>query len=365
MIRADTADYSALFLRDTPLLDTRSPVEFAAGAFPTAVNLPLMSDEERRQVGICYKQHGQRAAIELGHRLVAGDVRARRIERWCQFARENPEGYLYCFRGGLRSATVREWLCEAGVDYPLVEGGYKAMRRFLLESLEQTVTAGGFLLVAGKTGSGKTRVIDAVPGAIDLEGLAKHRGSSFGRLLDEQPSQIDFENALAVSLLRLIDRDDRTVLLEDEGRLIGRISLPSTLREKMQRSPLLVVEESLVSRVSVIVEDYIDNLGARYRNRYGSAGDLRHRQHLGEGLERIKKRLGGTLYARIDQLLREAFSSAQPETAEELHRQWIELLLVEYYDPMYEYQMSKREGRIIARGTRLEIIERARDALSL
>jgi tRNA 2-selenouridine synthase len=362
MNREDTADYRSLFLRDTPLLDTRSPGEFSKGAFPAAVNLPLMTDEERHQVGICYKRHGQSAAIELGHRLVAGDVRARRIEGWCKFARENPDGYLYCFRGGLRSATVREWLREAGIEYPLVRGGYKAMRRFLLESLEFSIDSASLLLIAGKTGTGKTRVIDAVPGSIDLEGLAKHRGSSFGRLLDEQPSQIDFENALAIALIRLLDSERRTVLLEDEGRLIGRISLPASLREKMQQAPLLVVEEPLVSRVDVIMEDYITDLGAQYRARCGTEGDLRHRQHLREGLARIKKRLGGALHAEIDQLLCQAFASAQPETAERLHRQWIELLLVKYYDPMYEYQMGKREGRVIARGTRTEIIERAGEA---
>ena len=122
MIREDTADYHSLFLQDTPLIDTRAPVEFARGAFPCAVNLPLMTDDERRRVGICYKEQGQQAAIELGRRLVNGDLRARRIESWCRFAREHPEGYIYCFRGGLRSTTAREGMREAGVDYPLLQG---------------------------------------------------------------------------------------------------------------------------------------------------------------------------------------------------------------------------------------------------
>jgi tRNA 2-selenouridine synthase len=127
----------------------------------------------------------------------------------------------------------------------------------------------------------------------------------------------------------------------------------------MQQAPLLVVEEPLVSRVGVIMEDYITDLGAQYGSRCGTEGVVRHRQHLREGLARIKKRLGGALHAEIDQLLCEAFASMQPETAERLHRQWIERLLVKYYDPMYEYQMGKREGQVIARGTRKEIIERA------
>ena len=96
MARDDTADYRALFLTDVPLMDTRAPVEFARGAFPTAANLPLMTDEERHQVGIRYKESGQASAIELGHSLVTGEVREARTRSWCDFARAHPDGYLYC-----------------------------------------------------------------------------------------------------------------------------------------------------------------------------------------------------------------------------------------------------------------------------
>lgn len=371
MTLEDTADYRALFLRDTPLLDTRAPVEFSKGAFPGAINLPLMTDDERRQVGICYRERGQAAAIDLGHSLVAGDVRARRLEAWCQFARQNPDGALYCFRGGLRSETVQRWMRDCGVEYPRVPGGYKAMRRFLLDSLESGIREGNFLLVAGKTGTGKTRVIHAVANAVDLESLAHHRGSSFGRLLEEQPTQIDFENALAIALLRRQAHDSDldsaqpdglpTVLLEDEGRLIGRLSLPAELREKMQVSPMLVVEEPLDQRVQVILEDYIHDLGQRYRQGYPGEEAERHQRHLRDGLARIRKRLGGALHGEIDGQLVAAFSCTDTESAERLHRRWIELLLVKYYDPMYEYQMSNREGELVARGPRREIIEIARD----
>ena len=356
MSRQDTADFRALFLRDTPLIDTRAPVEFFRGAFPTAVSLPLMTDEERHLVGIRYKESGQAAAIELGHQLVSGELREARTEAWCRFAREHPDGYIYCFRGGLRSSTARQWMREAGVDYPLVIGGYKAMRRFLLEALERSAATARFLLVAGKTGVGKTRVIDAVERAVDLEGLARHRGSSFGRLLDPQPSQIDFENALSIALLRRLEESAAPVVLEDEGKLVGRISLPRVLRERMQASGLLVVEEPLESRVQVIFEDYVLDLGERYRQRHGAQGPPRHSHHLREGLERIRKRLGGVLYREIDDLMQRGFAG---EPA--LHHQWIERLLVKYYDPMYEYQIQQRAGEVIARGSREEIIRHARE----
>ncbi len=359
MAREDTADYRALFLANAPLMDTRAPVEFARGAFPNAVNLPLMSDTERHEVGIRYKQSGQAAAIELGHQLVAGASREARIQGWCEFARRHPDGYLYCFRGGLRSSTARQWMREAGVDYPLVLGGYKAMRRFLLEELERSVDAAQLLLVAGKTGCGKTRVIEAVERAVDLEGLARHRGSSFGRLLDPQPSQIDFENALSIALLRSL-ATGATLVLEDEGKLIGRLSLPHRLRDRMREAPLLVVEESVASRVEVIFADYIVDLGRRYTDRHGEEGAQQHEMHLREGLSRVRKRLGGVLYTEIDSLMVEAFTHRD----DALHRRWIELLLVKYYDPMYDYQIAQREGEVMAAGSREAIITRARELAS-
>jgi tRNA 2-selenouridine synthase len=361
-MRPDTDDYREIFLQGLSLIDTRAPVEFAKGAFPTAHNLPLMSDEERELVGIRYKEAGQASAIELGNELVQGSLKNDRVQSWCDFAAEHPEGYIYCFRGGLRSQTSQRWMREVGCEYPLVRGGYKAMRRFLIEEMERGLTRAELTLVAGKTGTGKTRVIEALDRAIDLEGLANHRGSTFGHMPDPQPAQIDFENALSIELLRLMAQDDARVILEDEGRLIGRTSLPESLRDKMQHSPLLVVEEPLQSRVQVILEDYVHDLGARYRQAAGQEeGKLLHRQQLVDGLGRIKKRLGGELHAQIEGQMQLAFEQEPSAVDDDLHRQWIEYLLVQYYDPMYDYQMGKREGAILARGSRAEITALARN----
>jgi len=359
-MRSDTDNYRQLFLEDPPLMDTRAPVEFAQGAFPNAVNLPLLNDGERERVGIRYRERGQRAAVELGGELVSGDVKARRLESWCRFARDNPRGYLYCFRGGLRSRTVQQWLGEAGTHYPLVAGGYKAMRRFLLAELDRSLTTAGLLLVAGKTGTGKTRVVESVERSADLEGFARHRGSSFGSLPGRQATQTDFENALSIRLLRLLDGDDRDILLEDEGKLIGPICLPAALRERMQSAPLLVVEEPLEARVDIILDDYIRDLGSRYRQCHGERGERFHRRHLLDALARIRKRLGGLLHSRLETRVAGAFAAPAAER-EALHRQWIRTLLLEYYDPMYEYQMERRGGSVLLRGSRREIIACARE----
>jgi len=357
----ETDDYRGLFLDPTPMLDLRSPSEFARGAFPAAASLPLMTDEERAKVGICYKERGQRAAVELGHRLVSGDTRAARVSHWVAFARNHPGGCLYCWRGGLRSELVQQWLAGEGIDYPRVRGGYKALRRFLLEELERSVAAGAFILVSGRTGTGKTRVIERLVRAVDLEGLAVHRGSTFGRLPAPQPSQIDFENALSIELMRLLARAPGPVLIEDEGRLIGRLYLPENLRLAMKRAPLAVVEESLPRRVDVVLQDYIVDLGRRYLLLHGEEGSNIHREKLQGDLARIARRLGGERLKQVSAMMDSAFDNQWRGGDVAGHRDWIAFLLQHYYDPMYDYQLTQREGRVLFRGHRDAVLTWARE----
>lgn len=355
-LRPDTDDYRQLFLRDLPLMDTRAPTEFARGAFPAAVSLPLMTDDERARVGTCYKQEGQAAAIALGHSLVQGSVKAERLAAWIAFARENPAGYLYCFRGGLRSQIVQQWLAEAGVHYPRIRCGYKAMRQYLLEELERCIDAAHIVLVSGRTGSGKTRVIQALSRSVDLEGLANHRGSTFGALLSPQPSQIDFENRLAIALMKRLAGDDKRVVLEDEGKLIGRLALPQSLRDRMQEAPLLELDIPLEERVTVVLEDYVVDLGQRYRDAFGDTGPQQHRERLQADLARTRKRLGGERYQTVSSLMETAFDAQEGNGAIDGHRAWITLLLRDYYDPMYDYQMRQRSGERLMVGDREQVI---------
>lgn len=346
-MRDNSADYRAIFLNDTPLMDMRAPVEFNKGAFPNAVNLPLMADIERQKVGTCYKQKGQQAAIELGHQLVSGTVKAGRVEAWAAFSKANPDGYLYCFRGGLRSQIAQQWLREAGIDYPRVTGGYKAMRSFLIDTLEQAVAECEFVIVGGMTGTGKTEVIAAVENSIDLEGHANHRGSSFGKRASGQPSQIDFENRLAIDLLKRQARGQQQFVLEDESRLIGSCALPLPLNQGMQRFPMVWLEDSFEDRVQRIMRDYVIDLCAEFLALHGEdEGFALFAARLLQSLDNIRKRLGGELHARLRLIMEQALAEQSGSGVVELHRGWIEGLLSEYYDPMYVYQRESKAERI-------------------
>jgi tRNA 2-selenouridine synthase len=357
-MRDDARDYRQLFLDGVPLMDARAPVEFAKGAFPHSVNLPLMTDVERQKVGTCYKQHGQQAAIELGHRLVSGATRAARIEAWAAFARANPNGYLYCFRGGLRSQIVQQWLkSEAGIDYPRVVGGYKAMRSFLIETTEQALAECDFVLVGGLTGTGKTDVLDRLPNAVDLEAHANHRGSSFGKRALPQPAQIDFENRLAIDLLRQRAAGRRQFVLEDESRLIGICSLPLELYQGMQRFPLVWLEDSFEGRVRRIRRDYVVDLCAEFVALHGEEGFDRFAERMLKSLDNILKRLGGERHQRIRALLQAALDEQRRSGSVERHDAWIECLLREYYDPMYAYQRENKADRIEFAGDQAAVVE--------
>ena len=360
-------DYRQLLLDGTPMIDVRAPIEFASGALPNAVNLPLMSDDERHQVGICYKEQGQQAAIALGHQLVQGDVKAQRIEAWQSFMSANPNAVLYCARGGLRSQLSQEWLAEAGIQCPKVTGGYKSLRGFLFNylndyclqdhPLNKDRNPEKFIILSGMTGTGKTDIMLQLETGIDLEGAANHKGSSFGRPLNGQPAQIDVENRIALDLLKIEkNHPGKTVILEDESRNIGARHLPPCLADLMAQSPIVVIELPLEERIDRLWQEYVIE---RYNNTlayHGDRGEEEFSQYLVDSLLRVKKRLGGKRTQEILALMESAIAIQQIDDFAS-HRQWLNALTVDYYDPMYSYQLSKKQERVLFRGDRAEVME--------
>ncbi|KUM44143.1 tRNA 2-selenouridine(34) synthase MnmH [Pseudomonas sp. EpS/L25] len=362
--REDARDLRALFLSEVPLIDVRAPVEFAKGAFPMATNLPLMNDLERQRVGTRYKQQGQQAALELGHQLVSGAVKEQRIQAWAAFAQAHPEGYLYCFRGGLRSQISQQWLrSEGGIAYPRVVGGYKAMRTFLIETLQQALAECRFVVVGGMTGTGKTEVVAQLANAVDLEGHANHRGSSFGKRATPQPGQIDFENRLAIDLLRRRHAGQTSFVLEDESRLVGRCSLPLELHQGMQQFPLVWLDDSRENRVERILRDYVVDLAAEFIALHGpEQGFALFAEQLRKSLSGIAKRLGGERFQRLSAILEAALAEQERSGDVAVHRGWIEGLLAEYYDPMYAYQRESKAARVVFSGDQAAVVDYLRRA---
>ena len=356
-------NFNEIFLNDIPLIDTRAPVEFNRGTFPSATNLPLMIDRERSAVGACYKEQGSDAAVGLGHQLVSGAIKEERVNAWIDFVDQHQDGALFCFRGGMRSQISQSWLSDRGIEYPRIEGGYKAMRHWLMAQLDRICAQCEFIVISGKTGSAKTRLINKgnaggpFAGSVDLEGLANHRGSAFGRRASAQPTQINFEHALAIALLK-IERDYAgPIIIEDESRLIGRCALPAALKDRLAQSPLVVIDASLQSRVTHTVENYIL---ANFNELIGMATTReqafeRFSQSLRDGLDRIQKRLGGMKHKELSGLLKHALD-AHAQGDDSLHEEWIRALLVSYYDPMYDHQLANRRQSVIFSGNREEVM---------
>ncbi len=348
--------FNEIFVNDTPILDVRAPLEFQRGAFPAAENIPLLHDDERRQVGKCYRNEGQQAAIDLAQTLLSGESKLQRLQSWKSFFETNPAAAICCFRGGLRSHTVQQWMLESGISAALVEGGYKALRRYLMKTIDQVSENSQLMVVGGKTGSGKTHLVNSLRFGIDLEGLSNHRGSAFGRRVLPQPTQIDFENRLGIALLKLPLLKARPIFLEDESRAIGSLSIPKSLHDKMNASPIAMLEESLQARVDTIYTDYINSNYQDFVNRNPNRAKTNFSDFLTGSLERIQRRLGGEKYLELKSIMENALQQKNTQEADALHRQWIERLLQDYYDPMYEYQMNKKLNRVIFRGSKQEFL---------
>ena len=240
------------------ILDARSPAEFADDHLPGAISVPVLDDAERALVGTVYKQQSSFDAKRVGAPIAARNIAAHIDTRFAERPR-NWRPLVYCWRGGGRSGAMVHLLRQVGWDARRLDGGYKAFRRQVVTDLETLPQRFRYHVICGATGSGKSRLLEALAEAgaqvLDLELLAQHRGSVLGDLPNEpQPTQKRFETELWEALSRFDAK--RPVYVESESKKVGNLRVPDELLQRMRASPCLRLEAPEAVRVALLMEDY-------------------------------------------------------------------------------------------------------------
>ncbi|MFN2396443.1 MAG: tRNA 2-selenouridine(34) synthase MnmH [Bacteroidales bacterium] len=305
-------------VRSVPVVDVRSPGEFAQGHIPGSINVPLFSDDERAVVGKLYKLSGREAATFESLGIVGP-----KMQQFVNDARRiSPEKKLliHCWRGGMRSESMAWLMATAGFDVKVLKGGYKAYRNYIRENWNRAIT---MVVVSGKTGSGKTEILKHIQKTgqqvLDLEGYAHHKGSAFGAIGEiPQPTNEQFENDIAAQWLSFDPY--KPVWVEDESRFIGRVWLPDPLYDAKQKALTLCVEMPKELRIQRLIKDY--------------AGFPK--EQLIQSIEKIGKRIGWNNL----KLAVKAIETGDFEAA-------IDITL-SYYDKTYSFDLTKKaESEII------------------
>ena len=318
-----TAVFSEALIDSHFLVDVRTPLEFEEDHIPGAVNVPLLDNDERVEIGILYKQQGPHQARLRGLEMTAARFPAM-VKTIAEMAGSRPI-LVYCWRGGLRSKTVTSILDLSGFHAVQLQGGYKSYRAHVSDYFDQFCPSGRMVVLHGLTGSGKTAFLLTVKTnrytVIDLEGLARHRGSAFGALgLSQTLSQKHFESILWNELRK--SPPGRPILLEGESRRIGRISLPGNFYEVMSDSCKIWCETTMETRIDRLISEY---------------GKKEYRDEMAAALVRIKKKLGGEKYSEIAGYL-ESWDL----------RPFMKGLLDNYYDKVYYKTRDWKEDRILS-----------------
>lgn len=301
-----------------PVIDVRSPGEFEHAHIPGAVSIPLFDNDERAQVGTKYKQAGKDSAVLLGLGMV-GPKLADFVRQSRRLNPQQKEVLVHCWRGGMRSGSFAWLLDTAGLTVSTLVGGYKAYRSAVLDAFAQPRQ---LIILGGKTGSGKTDMLHELARqgeqVIDLEGLAHHKGSSYGAIGQQaQPATEHFENLIFQDWQRL--DPSRRIWLEDESRNVGSCFIPMPLWQQMRAAPVAFVDVPKSVRIQRLVQEYtgIDHA------------------LLVEATERIRRRLGG----KVTQDALDALANFDYATVADL--------TLNYYDKAYLHGLSQRDPAAI------------------
>jgi tRNA 2-selenouridine synthase len=305
-----------------PVFDVRSPGEYHHAHIPGAYSLPLFTDEERAIVGTAYKQQGKQPAVKIGLDYFGPKMKSiiEEVERiLASVSPQQNKIVVHCWRGGMRSAGVA-WLLDLyGYEVQTIVGGYKAFRTWALQIFQQELR---FRVLGGYTGSGKTYIIQSLLNkhqpAIDLEGIAQHKGSAFGAIgMPPQPSQEMFENQLALAIYHQTKQHpNQPIWIEDESQRIGSVNIPHLLWATIRKQQVIFIDIPFAERVKHIVSEY---------------GSL-EKEKLIVAVSRIEKRFGpNETKMTIQDLNEDRIESAFSQ-------------LLKYYDKAYEKSLFNREN---------------------
>ena len=303
------------------IIDVRSPSEFAEDHIPKAINLPVLNDDERAEVGTIYKQMNPFTARKIGAALVSKNI-SQHLTEYFATKEKNYRPLVYCWRGGQRSSSMALVLAQIGWRVTLLEGGYKTYRAYVRQHIENLPQKFTYQVLCGLTGSGKTQILRQMRlrGAqvLDLEALANHRGSLLGEQwegkLSPQPSQKYFESLLLEQLRKF--NPHQPVWVESESQKIGKIYLPQFLLEKMTQASCVEIQIPIAARVKFLLEEYPHLMN--------------HADILKWKLEKLKSRCGWDKLCQWYQLI-----DAQ---------EWESLvqdMLESHYDPTYSQSMKR------------------------
>ncbi|WP_204104740.1 MULTISPECIES: tRNA 2-selenouridine(34) synthase MnmH [Spirulina sp. CCY15215] len=303
------------------IIDVRSEGEYAEDRIPNAINLPVLNNKERAQIGTIYKQISPFEARKIGASLIAQNI-AHHLSSHFADKKEDYCPLIYCWRGGQRSHSLALVLRQIGWQVTVLDGGYQTYRNYVCKQLETLLQQFNYNVLCGLTGTGKTQILQRMlqqgMQVLDLEKLAQHRGSLLGQAwenkLASQPSQKYFESLL-LQQLQQCDRQ-KTIWIESESHKIGRIYLPQGLWEKMKQSPCIEIRLPLEERVTGLLQQY--------------PHFIEHPDILKEKLQRLKPRYG-------KEKLQQWFEWCDRQQ----WRRLVEDLLLQHYDPAYQRSLNR------------------------